>query len=355
MKIEVMVALQALAGVVMFGLMIARIVVAQKRYWLPYYSERIGVTTYALGCAMAVALSIYWIINGVRQIRWRDQGFSDLHIRLKLITPGEFKGIFATTTVCAVSMWLGKVSFLCVYAPSYKRFSKPMQRLFKVAVVFTIASFIAVLGLYVFWCYPTSRNWRVTDPDFCVAVLMAPPLHSAMILSCVSDLILFAVPVLVVLNLASSRTTVLSGSRTARAISTGERFGVLLLLILGFVSIIVSIYRVVDANVNGYLSNKPLPLGKRNTYIAGEMLSMVTLMVAFALPSLRALVRSRRKARRQQPWNEGLEYETRENEREGSRGDGGIETPEIGDEDGDKKRLWVVEMENRSNASVTRR
>ena len=66
MNVASMVALQVLGGVILAALMIARVVVARRKHWLPYYSERFGVAAFSGACAVGIALTIYWTVNGAR-------------------------------------------------------------------------------------------------------------------------------------------------------------------------------------------------------------------------------------------------------------------------------------------------
>lgn len=153
-------------------------------------------------------------------------------------------------------------------------------------------------------------------PEFCATTLKTVPLNVVLSLSIASDLlckfyhffkhlkrnndtnthVVYSLPLTLILQL--HRPAVLhneSPPRTGRPSSKNERFSVIFLLILGVLSFVASAYRVVDTNVSGYTKNVPLPLGKRNLYITGQVVSNTLLLAALAMPSIRVLVRRRRR------------------------------------------------------------
>jgi hypothetical protein len=69
------------------------------------------------------------------------------------------------------------------------------------------------------------------------------------------------------------------------------RYGVATIIGLGLISIAVSLYRALGADLGGYTTGKPLPLAKRNIHIVGNTFMVVPILIAFSLPDLRVTLR----------------------------------------------------------------
>lgn len=66
MKTIAMMALELIGGIVLLVVCIARIVVAYRKHFLPYHSERFGVVTFILACCCAWAVGIFYGVTGVQ-------------------------------------------------------------------------------------------------------------------------------------------------------------------------------------------------------------------------------------------------------------------------------------------------
>lgn len=151
-----------------------------------------------------------------------------------------------------------------MYSASYRQFTPRIQWLYIFSIAYTVATYLIIMGLFGFYCWPISRNWTIltADPkmEFCNTVLQAVPLNTALALSISSDLLLFSLPLILILSL---------GMR-----SKGEKYGVALIMLLGIVSVGCGLYRLIDTHIHGYTNGTPLTIGSRNSYIISEVCSI---------------------------------------------------------------------------------
>jgi hypothetical protein len=117
-----------------------------------------------------------------------------------------------------------------------------------------------------------------SDEMACRVALEFTPRMIANIIHMVSNLPLLAIPVLAILSL---------GIKDHR-----DRYGVATIVFLGAVSITAALWRILDAKLSGYTSGHSIPLAKRNGYIIGTMLMVLSIQLAYSLPQLRLLLRS---------------------------------------------------------------
>lgn len=61
-----MLVLELIGGIILLAVCIARILVAYRKHFLPYHSERFGVITFILACLFGWAISIFYGITGVQ-------------------------------------------------------------------------------------------------------------------------------------------------------------------------------------------------------------------------------------------------------------------------------------------------
>lgn len=96
-------------------------------------------------------------------------------------------------------------------------------------------------------------------------------------LNVTSDIILILIPLLIVISMRKRRRS--------------EVWGLTLLMFLGTISIMITIYRVIMLNFWG--RQEGMTVSKRNVYVIQTMIMIVTMLAAFVIPSLRVLVRKR--------------------------------------------------------------
>jgi hypothetical protein len=70
-----------------------------------------------------------------------------------------------------------------------------------------------------------------------------------------------------------------------------EVWGVTVLLLLGTISIVITIYRFIRLEISSL--ERGLSLSKRNVYIIQTMIMIVSMLAAFVIPSLRVFVRNK--------------------------------------------------------------
>jgi len=278
-----MLAVECLGFVLFIAIGVLRLMVGYRKNWSPRPSEIISVVTFTLACLMGCELMVFWGNYGVKMIIWENQGFTQLQIREKLNTESHFKLIYVNNILSVSTLWLGKASFICAYTSACMQVTKGIKYHYIFTATFTAIAYIVNICLFLFYCSPIERNWQVKSPNFCATVVNKVPINTTMAFNITNDILLLSIP-LVLLQRMRVRGTVRSRA---------EKYGVALIVILGLVSICVSVYRVVDAHVNKYTEGKPLPIGKRNAYITSEMVTTVSLLAAFCLPSIRVLWRSR--------------------------------------------------------------
>ncbi|TGZ79571.1 hypothetical protein EX30DRAFT_342208 [Ascodesmis nigricans] len=261
-----------------------RLTVAHQKSWQPVTSERWGCGLFVFGCIMCLSCSVYWMVDAVKQLQWVEQGLSSLEIRLNLMSEKVWKGVYATALLAATCMWFGKFSFLLLYVPAYKQFNRNTKILYQVAIWFTLLCFGAILLIFIFYCSPIRRNW-ILDPrvGVCSTAISKYPLNVALILSIISDFIIFSIPVVLIIRLQSH--------------SRAEYTSLAFLVALAIGSIAATTYFVVDANENNYNGGKPLPIDKRNMFAWNQVFANVLLLAAIAMPSVRFLGRGPSKER----------------------------------------------------------
>jgi hypothetical protein len=263
--------------------------------------EILGTVSMVIGAAFAIAAFSVWVEQGVQILRWASQGLNEADIRLALSTPHIFKIIFAADLLHVASLWFPKVAFLAVYTSAYRAFQPRLRLLFRVTVVVTTLTFLGSMAILTFYCYPIPRNWWVPQYPYaytkvltvprdlkpppgtalCLAVVQWPPIFVTCLLNIVSDFFILAVPIVALLQLP-------------RTEAQTQRYGVMAIVGLGFISIGMTFYRMLAAKLGGYTEGRPLPIDQRNWYIFGTMVMVVSSLIAFSIPSLRVLVRKRR-------------------------------------------------------------
>ena len=112
-------------------------------------------------------------------------------------------------------------------------------------------------------------------PTFCSTVLLPGPMLAILIMNVTTDILLIFLPFLIVISMRKRRRS--------------EVWGLTLLIFLGTVSIVITVYRVVMLNFWG--RKEGMTLSKRNVYVIQTMIMIVTMLGAFVIPSLRVLVR----------------------------------------------------------------
>jgi len=283
MKTSVMVGLQIL-GIALCAVLAGLRVLLLLRQEFKTSLEILGTVSMVIGAAFAIAAFSVWVEQGVQILRWASQGLNEADIRLALSTPHIFKIIFAADLLHVASLWFPKVAFLAVYTSAYRAFQPRLRLLFRVTVVVTTLTFLGSMAILTFYCYPIPRNWDLKPPPgtaLCLAVVQWPPIFVTCLLNIVSDFFILAVPIVALLQLP-------------RTEAQTQRYGVMAIVGLGFISIGMTFYRMLAAKLGGYTEGRPLPIDQRNWYIFGTMVMVVSSLIAFSIPSLRVLVRKRR-------------------------------------------------------------
>ncbi|TGZ79010.1 hypothetical protein EX30DRAFT_120971 [Ascodesmis nigricans] len=271
-----LIAFQVVGGVLLASVCYCRVLVAYRRHWLPYNSERFGVATFVIACCLAWVVMGIRAADGVKIIIWRKSGATDLLIRLKLLTVKDFQALYATNLVSVTTVYVGKASFLSIYSASYNQFTRRIRWLYNFSVAYTIVTYLIVISLFSLYCWPIDRNWLIGQ-GFCATILHPVPFNVGIALSMSSDILLFSLPLILIISL---------GVR-----SRNEKVGVALIVFLGVVSVAVGMYRVLDTHVNQYTRGRPLTLESRNSYMVSEAVMNTLLLTAFSLPSIRVLFR----------------------------------------------------------------
>ncbi|CCX13186.1 hypothetical protein FPQ18DRAFT_354393 [Pyronema domesticum] len=287
MKTETMLGLMILGiiiSVVLAGLRILLLIRQDFRSKL----DLIGTISMGIAAAFAVFSFAIWCDQAVQILQWTAKGYDEYQIRQGLSNPTTFKNIFAGDFATLGALWFPKVAFLAAYSPAYRAFEKKLRLLFHITIAVTILTFVGSIATFVFYCFPVSRNWDLTPPkgtEMCIIVVIWNPIFIACLLNIISDIFVLAVPVVALLQIPGPK------SRT-------QRFGVGAIIGLGILSIGMSFYRMLGAKLDGYTNGKLLPIGERNWHIIGNLIMVVSSLIAFSLPSLRALVRKRLKNNR---------------------------------------------------------
>ncbi|TGZ82700.1 hypothetical protein EX30DRAFT_138853 [Ascodesmis nigricans] len=134
MKVETLLGCQVSALLICVIMITIRLLVAYRKCWKPAVSEVWGCALFVFACGMCAACAVYWCVDAI-------------------------KGVYSTTLIAATCMWFGKFSFLLLYVPVYKQFAAKTKILYQVAAGFTVACFLVILFVFVFYCSPVKRNW----------------------------------------------------------------------------------------------------------------------------------------------------------------------------------------------------
>ncbi|KAF8544335.1 hypothetical protein BDD12DRAFT_815932 [Trichophaea hybrida] len=283
MKTSVMLGLQIL-GIVLSAVLAGLRILLLLRQEFKTRLDILGTVSMCIGVAMAIAAFSVWAEQGVQILKWASKGQNELQIRALLNTPHIFKVIFAADLLHVGSLWFPKVAFLAGYTSAYRAFPPRLRLLFRVTIVVTTLTFLGSLSILAFYCFPVSRNWDLQPKPgkkLCLAVVQWPPIFVTCVLNIISDLFILAVPIIALLQLPTTEAQT-------------QRYGVMAIIGLGFISIGMTFYRMLAAKLGGYTEGRPLPLAERNWYIFGTMVMVVSSLIAFSIPSLRVLVRKRR-------------------------------------------------------------
>jgi len=281
MHARLMLAFELVGVIIILLLMILRFLAGHRKRFRPYNLEIFGCCSYIASGVLAIIVMVHCVRDGFRMMKWMDQGYSEREIRDMLLSVEDFKLIYVGLPLSTTAVWCGKASFLAAYGGTFGQHSKALNRLFVVTVMYATVAYLMTMSIYLFYCWPINRNWAIRQKDFCSSVLEQVPLVASIVLNITTDLLLLSIPFYLLLQV---RKTI--DSRT-------EKYGVALITILATTSIAVSVYRVVDTQVSDITKGEPLTLAKRNSYIFQENVMLVTVLMAYCIPSLRVLMRNR--------------------------------------------------------------
>ncbi|RPA82739.1 hypothetical protein BJ508DRAFT_325205 [Ascobolus immersus RN42] len=191
------------------------------------------------------------------------------------------KIVFAMNVSYAFLLWTVKASFLALLAPPYRCLPRKYRMIFFGSVGFSVATFIVVLCLNLFWCFPVKRNWTL-DPitDYCTPALNETVFVTTFIIHMLTDLNILVLPLFVIQSL---------GMQSRR-----EYAGIFFVFLIGCLSIAASCARFAVVFESGtFNASSSMSTAQLEIWTPVEQNAAV---IAACLPSMRVLIRGAAKS-----------------------------------------------------------
>lgn len=173
-------------------------------------------------------------------------------------------------------MWLVKASFLSLLAPPFLHLPLRYRRLFWTVAIYNLLTFLTVLSLNIFWCFPVNRNWKVFPlTAYCTPALSSTVFIVTFVLHITTDLTVLILPLFIISSL---------GMQSRR-----EHAGIAFVFIIGGISVAASVARCVIAFSSGTFDM--MSAMKTAQLEVWTPVEQNTAVIAACLPSMRVLIR----------------------------------------------------------------
>lgn len=186
------------------------------------------------------------------------------------------KIVFAMNITYVFLMWLVKASFLSLLAPPFLHLPLKYRLLFWSVALYNFLTFLVVLALNIFWCFPVSRNWTVFPiNEYCTPALSSVVFIITFVVHITTDLTVLILPLFIISSL---------GMQSRR-----EHAGIAFVFIIGGISIAASVARCAIAFSSGTFDM--MSAMKTAQLEVWTPVEQNTAIIAACLPSMRVLIR----------------------------------------------------------------
>ncbi|KAF8416833.1 hypothetical protein EV426DRAFT_646140 [Tirmania nivea] len=233
--------------------------------------------------AVACIAITYWGLIHLKYGRYELVGLDFL----EKIPGSEQKDALKACVVAAfayyVCLWSLKLSLLCQYFHLYNHLKKYLRRVLNCSIIITASLFVTVIVLNMTKCLPFERNWKILPTEqFCVSFMQEDVFLTSTIANVLTDVLVMALPFFILYTVPHQIN------------KASERFAMAIVFFLGSTSLSFSIVRYIRVDETTQWKPQNFKMTEVSIWTICEL---QIAMIAGCLPSLRVLLRDKRKSR----------------------------------------------------------